>query len=320
MRATQILRATVFLAMAFCLAATISSCERAGRSQINNSVAPDSLSFIVLGDWGKEGKREQQNVAEQMSVYGRKFHTRFIIVTGDNFYPNGVASVSDRHWQASFENIYYKEEHQVPWFPVLGNHDYRTNPQAQIDYSSHSPRWKMPARYYALQERITKSDSVFFVFTDTSPFLRSYHNEPMADLGKQDTTAQLEWLRQTLSSSGAKWKIVVGHHPLYSFGPHGNSEELINGFKPVFSETKTDIYLSGHDHGLQYIVRPEEQIHYLISAGGFETYMVRDNDPTSLFGCPTPGFLVMTLYPDKCNLYFVNASGDVLYQNQIKKQ
>ena len=31
---------------------------------------------------------------------------------------------------------------------------------------------------------------------------------------------QLKWLENTLQSSNAKWKIVCGHYPLLSNGPH----------------------------------------------------------------------------------------------------
>jgi len=296
------------------------SCKRGNNVTLSNpNQSGDSVSFLVLGDWGRDGYGDQKAVAEQMDIYSRKFHAQFVVVTGDNFYPTGVVSTSDPHWQKSFENIYSKEGHQIPWFPVLGNHDYFANPQAEVDYSSSSRRWKMPARYYALAERINSSDSVFFVFTDTSPFVNSYHHRSMADLDEQDTTAQLGWLQKTLAGSKAKWKIAVGHHPLYSFGRHGNTDELISSFKPIFLRSKTDLYISGHDHGLQYIKRPDDPVHYLISAGGADDYGVQE-DPTCKFGRASTGFLVMTLYANKCNLYFYDGKGKLLYQDQIKKQ
>ena len=39
---------------------------------------------------------------------------------------------------------------QCPWYGVLGNHEYRGNTQAMMDYSEISRRWNMPDRYYTL--------------------------------------------------------------------------------------------------------------------------------------------------------------------------
>lgn len=40
-------------------------------------------------------------------------------------------------------------------------------------------------------------------------------------------------LEKNLNQSTAKWKIVLGHHPVYSYGEHGNTAELIEGLKPI---------------------------------------------------------------------------------------
>jgi tartrate-resistant acid phosphatase type 5 len=278
----------------------------------------DSVSFLVMGDWGQRGAYSQKAVADQMDLYSRKFHARFIITTGDNFYPAGVSSITDTHWASSFENIYNKEGHKIPWYPVLGNHDYGSNPQAEVQYSSVSNRWKMPARYYEIERPIDSASSVLFTFTDTSPFVTAYHGGGMSDLSQQDTAAQLKWLQQTLSTSNNTWKIVVGHHPVYSVGPHGNTPELIQRFKPLFNQTHTDFYICGHDHSLQYLRLPGDPVHYLVSGGGSETTTV---DPKSYtpFARATPGFMVMTLYARRANFYFYNQRGELIYRNQILK-
>lgn len=36
----------------------------------------------------------------------------------------------------------------LDWFPVCGNHEYRGNTQAFMDYGKVSRRWMMPAKYY----------------------------------------------------------------------------------------------------------------------------------------------------------------------------
>lgn len=210
----------------------------------------DSISFIVMGDWGKYGGDSQKPVADQMDIYSRKFHAQFIVTTGDNFYPAGVSSISDPHWQSSFENIYNKEGHRITWYPVLGNHDYGSNPQAEVEYSSVSNRWNMPARYYVVKKNISAGSSAIFVFTDTSPFVNGYYGGGMSDLPQQDSAAQLRWLKQILSGSNDSWKLVFGHHPVYSVGAHGNTPELIQHYKPLFKQTHTNFYICGHDHSL----------------------------------------------------------------------
>lgn len=282
------------------------------------SIGPDSISFIVMGDWGKHGGQSQKPVADAMDEYSKKFHAQFIITTGDNFYPAGVYSTSDPHWQSSFENVYNKEGHQIPWYPVLGNHDYEQNPNAEIEYSDKSNRWRMPSRYYTVKKNINLLVSALFVFTDTSPFVKAYYGTAMSDLPQQDTSAQMRWLQETLSSSNDSWKLVIGHHPVYSVGRHAHKPELIERFKPVLNQTRTDFYIAGHDHSLQYITWPKDSVHYLISGGGSEGTLVNPQSYTP-FARSSPGFLVMTLYAQRANFYFYNQRGELLYRKQVLK-
>ncbi|MGH2574998.1 MAG: metallophosphoesterase [Ignavibacteria bacterium] len=94
-----------------------------------------NLSFLVIGDWGRDGKFNQMEVANQMGLYAQKLNVSFVISTGYNFYPDGVFSIFDNQWQTSFENIYTHISLQIPWYVSLGNHDYLGNVQAEIDYT-----------------------------------------------------------------------------------------------------------------------------------------------------------------------------------------
>jgi tartrate-resistant acid phosphatase type 5 len=278
----------------------------------------DSVSFIVIGDWGKEGTEFQKVVANQMDIQSRKFNAQFIITTGDNFYPVGVKDVDDPHWQKSFNNIYNKKGHQIPWYPVLGNHDYATNPQAQIDFSKHDKRWSMPARYYHFNKEVGDSLTALFLFTDTSPFLRGYHRRERGDIRSQDTASQLKWMKNILQTSNDKWKIVIGHHPIYSAGSHGRTITLQNLFKPAFLKNKVDFFISGHDHSLQYLKIKNQSLRYLISGGGSSNTSVYKRS-FNVFAKSTTGFMVMTLYPSKANFYFIDQHGNTVYSHQVIK-
>jgi predicted MPP superfamily phosphohydrolase len=93
-----------------------------------------ALNFLIISDWGWNGFKSQQEVADQMAVYAEKTEPKFIISCGDNFQVQGVASAQDPLWISNYENIYKNVSLQVDWYPVLGNHDYKGNTQAEIDY------------------------------------------------------------------------------------------------------------------------------------------------------------------------------------------
>ena len=187
------------------------------------------LNFLVMGDWGRNGADHQKKVAKQMGKTATKEHSAFIISTGDNFYPSGVVSEFDPLFKYSFEDIYTDFSLQWDWYPILGNHDYKSNPDAQVRYTSISRRWKMPARYYAKKFPINldTTQQVLIAFIDTNPFIKEFYQNPEygPNVRTQDTVAQKQWLDSlfTNASSSVKWRIVVGHHPPYTSGGRMNA-------------------------------------------------------------------------------------------------
>src|SRR5690242_12333809 len=69
-------------------------------------ITPKALDFIVLGDWGRAGRNYQKQVAKQMAIESTHSNAAFIISTGDNFYEEGVRTVTDPQWDSSFNWIY----------------------------------------------------------------------------------------------------------------------------------------------------------------------------------------------------------------------
>src|ERR1700728_52701 len=50
-----------------------------------------SLTFLAVGDWGREGAYHQRDVAVRMGESAREIDARFVISVGDNFYEDGVS-------------------------------------------------------------------------------------------------------------------------------------------------------------------------------------------------------------------------------------
>jgi len=278
------------------------------------------LRFLIFGDWGRDGQFHQTDVATQMGLAAAARKCRFIISVGDNFYDKGVQTATDSQWKSSFEGIYTASSLAVPWYVILGNHDYKGRPEAQLDYAKAHPDWKMPARYFSAVEPITKTENVEFFFIDTSPFVEEYQTkEEMRDeIVSQDTNAQVAWLDQALSNSKATWKIVIGHHPIFSGGSeHGDQPELIRDINPLLEKHGVPTYFNGHDHDLQHIVRGS--VEYFNTGAGSK---VRPPGPTegSRFYKETPGFMAVSLGVEKMHVDVIDYAGALLYQAEVKNR
>lgn len=276
--------------------------------------APDgSVRFLAFGDWGRDGSDFQKPVAEQMGRTAAAERSQFVISLGDNFYDDGVPSVEARQWKTSFEDIYTAPSLQIPWYVMLGNHDYRTNVQAQLEYTFYSPRWKLPARYYTFTRRIDAENTAQFFVLDSSPYVAVYRAElkykGVLDQKPGDQTA---WLARELAKSTARWKIVCAHHPVFSCsGKHGDTPELIRDIEPLLVKHGVQVFLNGHEHDLQHLrVGP---VDYFCSGAGSKTRPTARDDRTLFSLGDTGRFLAVTLTADEFHGRFIDYTGKEVY-------
>jgi tartrate-resistant acid phosphatase type 5 len=275
---------------------------------------PDGFNFFVISDWGRNGFNNQKELAEQMANQADSIEPEFIVSCGDNFQVNGVASVEDPLWMSTFEDIYKRPSLHVDWFPVFGNHDYKGNSQAEIDYSKISRRWRFTSRYYTFVKQINDSVSARFIFLDTPPLIDEYYKkEGYEDVAKQDSLSQIVWLKAVLANSKEQWKLVFGHHPIYSSSPkHGNTPEMIQRIKPILEKYKVQFYVSGHDHDLQHLKEKKGKIDYMVTGAGSETRPCGTNDIT-IFSKSVSAFSSITFHGDSLRYTFIDVSGQPVY-------
>ena len=284
------------------------------------AVPREALAFLVLGDWGRHGEYNQRRVAQAMDSTARRLDAAFIVATGDNFYPDGVAGVDDPAWRASFEDVYTGHALHVPWYVVLGNHDYHGNVQAELDYGRRSRRWRMPARYFSVRHAVDDTTALELFHLDTSPFIREYHAEA-ADypgLTAQDTVAQRRWLDSALVASTAQWKLVVGHHHVYSGGKRGTNADLEPFLVPRLERHGVAAYLSGHEHVLQHVLRPGGTVHYFISGAGSEVRRP-GNAPGTRYSEGRQGFLAVSATARELLVQAIDYAGTVRYRTTIPR-
>lgn len=261
-----------------------------------------TVSFLALGDTGT-GDSNQQSVADAMETYCTTHACDFAILLGDNFYPSGVTSTSDALFQSAFE-IPYANLNFI-FYPVLGNHDIMGSYQAEIDYSSLSEKWEMPARYYVL----TFSSS----------------DEPLVDLIAIDSTNfdsdQATWLESELNTSTAVWKILYDHYPFYSNGLHGDNSGGILTAAGTIVCNKIDLVISGHDHNQEHLMGRTgdcELQQVVLGSGGRSLYTVTADERT-LFAESSFGFGWFEVTEDKISFEFLNAAGEINYQYDLEK-
>ncbi|PRD46720.1 metallophosphoesterase [Sphingobacterium haloxyli] len=288
----------------------------------------DSYSFLVLGDFGRVGDYFQQDVARELGHATIVLDAEFIVSVGDNFYPNGVASTTDYHWISSFESVYKDPSLYRDWYVALGNHDYRGNVQAQIDYANVSRRWNMPARYYSKTFEINDNEKMLLIVMDTNPYIESYHENPEKYNGvaEQDTAKQTKWLVEQLKTDDPqiKWKIVVGHHPLYSGGKRKDSDDtklFEKRFADLFDEHQVDAYICGHEHDLQ-IIKPKGRFTTQFLSGAASEVRETGRREGTIFSAAEPGFMTFSIQGSKMLVQTVRANetgAKVLHTYELAK-
>lgn len=289
--------------------------EKKTSTAISERKYTKALNFFVISDWGWNGYKDQQVVADQMGIQADLVDPQFIVSCGDNFQVAGVASAQDPLWMSSFENVYKNNSLQVEWYPVLGNHDYKGNTQAQIDYSKISRRWRMEDHYYTFVKKINDSISARFIFMDTPPLVDEYHTKGgYPDIAAQDTARQMRWLNDVLANSKEQWKIVFGHHPVYSASTkHGNTVEMIQKVKPLLEKYHAQFYFCGHDHDFQHLREKDKNVDYVVTGTGGEPRPSSKNG-LSLFSKSVPGFSEVTFHADSIRVIFMGANGESQYK------
>ncbi len=265
--------------------------------------ADSAVRFVAFGDFG-DGSEAQRAVARAMADYDAKKPFDFGVTLGDNFYPQGINDPASPRWESEWE---------VPYGPLgvrlyasLGNHDRydEASPGAEMARSRKSATWCLPRPYYTFQ-----AGPVQFFALDTDRIER-----------KEDVKEQLAWLDQELGASTASWKVVFGHHPIYSSGNgHGDSAAQKASLLPIFKKHQVALYLAGHDHHME-LQRPEGGVAFVISgAAGHEQRGVEVKAPCVAWAAgKKPGFAVLDANTERIAVEFIDTDGTILYRSEIR--
>ena len=202
-----------------------------------DAAASRPFRFLAIGDFG-DGSESQRVVAQRMCRWRTNHPFRLVVTTGDNIYPSGERE----HFQTNFFEPYAcLFDKGVRFRASLGNHDVEANNGAD---ELNEPAFGLRGRNYVIRRR-----GVRFIFVDGNDIQR-------------------RWLSRAVQTQrGDRWKIVVMHHPVYSSGNHGSTEEFHPWMPRLFERRGIDLVLQGHDH-VYLLTKPIHRIRYVVTGGG----------------------------------------------------
>ncbi len=247
-----------------------------------------ALRVLVFGDAGR-GSDAQRRVGEAMAGQCAALGgCDLALVTGDNVYPTGLRAGAggpqDPRLFDRFERHYAAFGRRDFWI-VAGNHDWyrRGSIEAQIRYSRHSDRWRMPAQDYAVPG-LPDWLRIYALDTTTLTAARSID--------------QLDRARRWLAD-GSGWRLVFGHHPVLSSGRHADASGRIESAHHALAEglgaAGVHIYIAGHDHHQEAITSPAFE-QWIQGAGartrGLRRTLRRSPDEESLHAGTRIGFAI----------------------------
>lgn len=244
------------------------------------------------------------------------------------------------------------ERLRVPWNIILGNHDYMGRPEAQINFTTSNQNiggfWNMPHNYYKFSESIDDKVFVDFFALDTNAcqgHVQRSHPETISNL-----QLQKNWLIDELQHSDARWKIVFGHHPMYTKGRgHGCCgrcfrDELYAlttpidsttkkkkgfGFERALEENDVSLYISGHEHvfqhhkgeghNVQHVVCGNSGAEMRVDANGFYLGPDRHISIDWVANALDYGFMVYRVTLEKIVIEYVNHHAEVFEAVEIVK-
>ncbi|KEG15223.1 putative tartrate-resistant acid phosphatase type 5 [Trypanosoma grayi] len=235
--------------------------------RVVHSVPP--ICFAAVGDWGSP-KSDQAIVINQLTRLMQRHWVKFIVSTGDNFYPRGVRSTRDSAWVNTFERPFSDTRfHRLPFLISVGNHDLGGKVSAQVMYGKANARWFFPAPYFGVTIPLINQCEEPKAATGSGGPVEEAAASCVADLldvfvmnsyddrswGQQVRSGEAFFASCSKDARQHRWRLVVNHEALFSGGLHGVFRSRNSPFRermlPFVAQHQIHMYLNGDDHLLE---------------------------------------------------------------------
>ena len=284
------------------------------------------VNLFAIGDWGYDKQKEPQKaVAAALKKYAldKKVNAEAFLFLGDNWYGALEGGAQAERWQTEFEQMYPADVFNCPAYAILGNHDYQTWPgnkvEDELEYARlGKSRWTMPSRYYRF-EFPKKKPLITFLALDTNvPHENGKGKSNGVDftMTHEEYDTQLKWLEAELQKPRTTpYLVVLGHHPVYSNGQHGDTATLVRDWDPLLRKYKADFYFAGHDHDMQHIEFEGHPTSFFLSGGGGADLYDLKVDPAKRgpYAQKVYGFSHLSVTPKKFTLRHLDDKGQLVH-------
>lgn len=276
-----------------------------------------NFNFFIINDLGLEGNYDQKLITDLMCSMSEKYEPKFVVLNGDIHHYNPPMTDFEHIWMNDFERMYgqFVKENEIPWYPTLGNHEYKGDTQAVLKFYDNQKfvTKDIQNRYYS-KEIITGNQKFLLLFLDTTPMIKYYRNnrDMFPDVYKQSKDEQISWLEQTLMEHNISHKIMAfGHHPIYAYDDlHTNSNDIEEAYLSLFNEYDVQAYVCGHVHNFQHINKSKNfcYVDFVINSSCSYTRPPKNIEGTK-FCCEGTGFTICSLSEKKIEFQFINKLG-----------
>lgn len=172
----------------------------------------------------------------------------------------------------------------------------------------------MPKKYFLKKIKIAYDQILDIVGLDTGLL----QDLPRLEHLKESGSYQMHWLKQILSVTDSKWRIVAGFHPLMICRKQEqDSVEFYEPLHQIFLMHGVNIYLS--QPGCSGQLHNSKGIAYLGNPGPLYQGQISSSETGNInvFRERAEGFLLHRVTPLEIESYFINMAGIVVFRSKI---
>ncbi len=249
----------------------------------------EGFTFFYLTDPQAQRPDHFERFAQVVETASAEYpDAKFIVSAGDNV----DEGKNVKHWNYLLNST--DKLLSLPYMTATGNHEDEESAIAENFVLPGVPEQNLDSGVYYSYDY----NDVHFTVLNTNDI----EDDKLGN-------AQLEWLKNDIKSSDARWKIVVLHKALYSNGSHfddGDVEGMRKQLGTLLPYLGVDLVLQGHDHvylrtdamvansvvpsttstaefdGLEYFVKhnPKGTIYSICGTSGVKVYQTKDEAET----------------------------------------